>query len=139
MNALYAIAFVSIPVVCQNSSRQHIVGARMDYVEAARAIGASPARILFRVVLPNSLTPLIVQATLGIGTAILEAAALSFIGWAPRRHSANGAFMLAQHRNLVFTSPHTVFYPGLAIMLTVLGFNLLGDGLRDALDPRLRV
>lgn len=88
--------------------------------------------------MPNALTPLIVQATLGIGTAILEAAALSFIGLGAQAPEPEWGLMLAQHRNLVFTAPHTVFFPGLAIMLTVLGFNLLGDGVRDALDPRLR-
>jgi len=139
MNALYAIAFVSIPVYARIARASILSVRELDYVEASRAIGATPFRILFRVVLPNSLTPLIVQATLGIGTAILEAAALSFIGLGAQAPQPEWGLMLAQHRNLVFTSPHTVFYPGLAIMLTVLGFNLLGDGLRDALDPRLRV
>ncbi len=139
MNALYAIAFVSIPVYARIARASILSVRELDYVEAARAIGATPARVLFRVVLPNALTPLIVQATLGIGTAILEAAALSFIGLGAQAPQPEWGLMLAQHRNLVFTSPHTVFYPGLAIMLTVLGFNLLGDGLRDALDPRLRV
>lgn len=138
MNALYAIAFVSIPVYARIARASILSVKELDYVEAARAIGAGPGRILFRVVLPNSLTPLIVQATLGIGTAILEAAALSFIGLGAQAPQPEWGLMLAQHRNLVFTAPHTVFFPGLAIMLTVLGFNLLGDGLRDALDPRLR-
>ncbi len=138
MNALYAIAFVSIPVYARIVRASILSVKELDYVEASRAIGSSPGRILFRTVLPNSLTPLIVQATLGIGGAILEAAALSFIGLGAQAPQAEWGLMLAQHRNLVFTAPHTVFFPGLAIMLTVLGFNLLGDGLRDALDPRLR-
>jgi peptide/nickel transport system permease protein len=138
MNALYAIAFVSIPVYARIARASILSIKELDYVEAARAIGAGPGRILFRVIMPNALTPLIVQATLGIGTAILEAAALSFIGLGAQAPEPEWGLMLAQHRNLVFTAPHTVFFPGLAIMLTVLGFNLLGDGVRDALDPRLR-
>lgn len=92
---------------------------------------------MFRHILPNSLTPLIVQGTLGIGGAVLEAAALSFIGLGAQPPQPEWGAMLSEARNRVFTSPHLVFYPGLAIMFTVLGFNLLGDGMRDALDPRL--
>lgn len=92
---------------------------------------------MFGRILPNALPPLIVQATLGIGTAILDTAALSFIGLGAQPPTAEWGSMLAQERNQVFSAPHLVFFPGLAIMLTVLAFNLLGDGLRDALDPRL--
>jgi ABC-type dipeptide/oligopeptide/nickel transport system permease subunit len=94
--------------------------------------------MLFRSILPHVLTPLIVQGTLGIATAILDAAALSFLGLGAQPPMAEWGSMLGQERNQVFTAPHLVFFPGLMIMLTVLGFNLLGDGLRDALDPRLR-
>ena len=83
------------------------------------------------------LTTLVVLATLGIATAILEAAGLSFLGLGAQRPTAEWGSMLAQERNQVFTSPHLVFFPGLAIMITVLGFNLMGDGMRDALDPTL--
>jgi len=138
INALYAIAFVSIPVYARIVRASILSIKELDYVLASRAIGVPPARILFFTVLPNALTPLIVQATLGIASAILEAAALSFIGLGAQPPTPEWGLMLAQHRNLVFTAPHTVFFPGLAIMLTVLGFNLLGDGLRDAFDPRLR-
>ncbi|MGQ9554034.1 MAG: ABC transporter permease [Anaerolineae bacterium] len=138
INALYAIAFVSIPVYARIVRASILSIKELDYVLASRAIGVPPARVLFYTILPNALTPLIVQATLGIASAILEAAALSFIGLGAQPPTPEWGLMLAQHRNLVFTAPHTVFFPGLAIMLTVLGFNLLGDGLRDALDPRLR-
>jgi peptide/nickel transport system permease protein len=137
-NALYAIAFVSIPVYARIVRASILSIKEQDYVLAARAVGVPSARILFRTILPNALTPLIVQATLGIASAILDAAALGFIGLGARMPTPEWGLMLAQHRNLVFTAPHTVFFPGLAIMLTVLAFNLLGDGLRDALDPRLR-
>jgi peptide/nickel transport system permease protein len=109
----------------------------MDYVEASRALGASNTQILFGRVLPNALPPLIVVATLGVATAILDTAALSFIGLGAQPPTPEWGSMLAIERNQVFTAPHLVFLPGLAIMITVLAFNLLGDGLRDALDPRL--
>ena len=109
LNMLYAIGIVSIPAYARIVRASVLSIKEQDYILAARAIGATPSRILFRNVFPNTLTPLIVQGTLGIGTAILD------------------------------TAPHIVLFPGLAIMLTVLGFNLLGDGLRDALDPKLKV
>ncbi len=108
-----------------------------DFVAASRALGASPMQILLRRVIPNAMTPLVVLATLGIATAILEAAGLSFLGLGAQPPLAEWGSMLASYRNQVFTAPHLVFYPGLAIMITVLGFNLMGDGLRDALDPTL--
>lgn len=139
MNMLYAIAFVSIPMYARIVRASVLAEKEKDYVLAARAIGASPARILFRNILPNCLTPLIVQGTLGIATAILDAAGLSFLGLGARPPTPEWGTMLGEGRGSVFTAPHIVFFPGLAIMLTVLGFNLLGDGLRDALDPRLRI
>ncbi len=105
---------------------------------AAHAIGSPGKRILFHSILPHTLTPLIVQGTLGIASAILDAAALSFLGLGAQPPQAEWGSMLGAERNQVFTAPHLVFYPGLAIMVTVLAFNLLGDGLRDALDPRTR-
>ncbi len=109
-----------------------------EFVTADRAVGVPNARILARSILPHTLTPLIVVGTLGIATAILDAAALSFLGLGAQPPMAEWGSMLGQERNQVFTAPHLVFFPGLMIMLTVLAFNLLGDGLRDALDPRLR-
>ena len=94
-------------------------------------------QVLTRRVLPNAITPLVVLATLGVATAILEAAGLSFLGLGAQPPTPEWGTMLASERNNVFTSPHLVFFPGFAIMLTVLGFNLMGDGLRDALDPSL--
>jgi peptide/nickel transport system permease protein len=108
-----------------------------DYVAAQRALGDSGLGILRRRVIPNSLTPLIVAGTLGVGTAVLEIAALGFLGLAAQPPTAEWGTMISAERNQMFTSPHLVFLPGLALTLTVLGFNLLGDGLRDAFDPRL--
>jgi peptide/nickel transport system permease protein len=136
-NALLAIAIVNIPIYARVVRASVLSVKEQDYVAAARALGASPMRILFSRILPNALAPLIVQGTLGIATAILDAAALSFIGLGAQPPNPEWGSMLGSERNQVFTAPHLVFFPGIAIMITVLAFNLLGDGLRDALDPRL--
>jgi ABC-type dipeptide/oligopeptide/nickel transport system permease subunit len=136
-NALIAIAIVSIPAYARVTRAQVLSIKESDYVTASRALGASPRQVLVRRVLPNAITPLVVLATLGVATAILEAAGLSFLGLGAQPPTPEWGTMLATERNNVFTSPHLVFFPGLAIMITVLGFNLMGDGLRDALDPAL--
>ena len=137
INALLAIGIVYIPVYARIVRASVLSVRETDYVEADRALGVSPARLLFHRILPNALTPLIVQGTLGIATAILDAAALSFLGLGAQPPMPEWGSMLGAERNQVLSAPHLVFFPGIAIMLTVLGFNLLGDGLRDALDPRL--
>jgi ABC-type dipeptide/oligopeptide/nickel transport system permease subunit len=137
INALLAIGIVSIPAYARVVRASVLSVREMDYVSATRALGGNTFQILFRRILPNSLTPLIVQGTLGIATAILDAAALSFLGLGAQPPTPEWGSMLGAERNQVFTAPHLVFYPGAAIMLTVLAFNLVGDGLRDALDPRL--
>jgi ABC-type dipeptide/oligopeptide/nickel transport system permease subunit len=108
-----------------------------DFVAADRALGVAPGRILFHRILPNSLTPLIVQGTLGIASGILDAAALGFLGLGQQPPNPEWGTMLGEERSSVFNAPHLLIFPGLAIVITVLAFNLLGDGLRDALDPRL--
>lgn len=137
-NALLAIAIVSIPSYARVVRASVLSVKENAYVAASRALGGSGSHILFGRILPNAIAPLIVRGTLGIGTAILDAAALSFIGLGAQPPMAEWGQMLGSERNQVFTAPHLVFYPGIAIMLTVLSFNLLGDGLRDAIDPRLR-
>ncbi len=137
VNALLAIGIVSIPAYARVMRASVISIKERDFVTADRALGFSPSRILFRRILPNAMTPMIVQGTLGIATAILDAAALSFLGLGAQPPTPEWGTMLGAERNQVFTSPHLVFFPGLMIMLVVLSFNLLGDGLRDALDPRL--
>jgi len=136
-NALLAIGIVSIPAYARVTRASVLTVKQMEFVDASRSLGGGTAYILFGRILPNSLTPLIVQGTLGIATAILDAAALSFLGLGAQPPTPEWGTMLSAERNQVFTAPHLVFYPGLAIMLTVLSFNLLGDGMRDALDPRL--
>jgi len=136
-NALLAIGIVSIPAYARVTRASVLSVKQMEFVDASRSLGGGTAYILFGRILPNSLTPLIVQGTLGIATAILDAAALSFLGLGAQPPTPEWGTMLSAERNQLFTAPHLVFYPGLAIMLTVLSFNLLGDGMRDALDPRL--
>ena len=137
IKALLAIGIVSIPAYARVMRASVLSIKEQDFVMADRALGVSPTRILFHRILPNALTPLIVRGTLGIATAILDAAALSFLGLGAQPPMAEWGSMLGAERNQVFTAPHLVFFPGIAITLTVLGFNLLGDGMRDALDPRL--
>ena len=137
INALLAIGIVSIPSYARVVRASVLSVREMDYVSASRALGGSMIQILFLRIMPNALTPLIVQGTLGIATAILDAAALSFLGLGAQPPTPEWGSMLGAERNQVFTAPHLVFFPGVAIAMTVLAFNLLGDGLRDALDPRL--
>ena len=137
INALLAIGIVSIPRFARLVRSTVLSVRELEYVQASRALGASPMHILFKRILPNAITPLIVQGTLGIATAILDAAALSFLGLGAEPPRPEWGLMLGEEKNSIFNAPHLVIFPGLAIMLTVLGFNLLGDGLRDSLDPRL--
>lgn len=136
-NALLAIAIVSIPIYARVVRASVLSVKETTYVTASKALGGNHMHILFKRVLPNAIPPLIVQGTLGIGTAILDAAALSFLGLGAQPPMPEWGTMLGTERAQVFTAPHLVFFPGIAIMITVLAFNLLGDGLRDAIDPRL--
>ena len=136
-NALLAIAIVSIPAYARVVRASVLSVREMEFVSATKALGGNSTQVLFRRILPNALTPLIVYGTLGIATAILDAAALSFLGLGAQPPTPEWGAMLGAERNQVFTAPHLVFFPGIAIALTVMAFNLLGDGLRDALDPRL--
>lgn len=136
-NALLAIAIVTLPGYARVMRAQVLTIKESDFVAASRALGSRGRHILLRRVIPNAITPLVVLATLGVATAILEAAGLSFLGLGAQPPTAEWGSMLARERAQMFTSPHLVFFPGIGIMLTVLGFNLMGDGLRDALDPTL--
>jgi ABC-type dipeptide/oligopeptide/nickel transport system permease subunit len=136
-NALLAIAIVSIPVYARIVRASVLETKERDFVTASRALGESSLGILRRRVIPNSITPLVVTATLGIGTAVLEIAALSFVGVTGDLSQPEWGSMIGLEKNQLFNAPHIILAPGLAITLTVLAFNLLGDGLRDALDPRL--
>jgi peptide/nickel transport system permease protein len=137
-NVMLAVGLVSVPSYARIVRSSVITEAQRDYVESSRALGAGHGTLLFRHVLPNSLSPLIVAASLGVGSAILDAAGLGFLGLGAQPPLAEWGLMLSQYRESLFTEWWLVAFPGIAIMLTVLGFNLLGDGLRDTLDPRLR-
>jgi len=137
INALIAIGIVSIPVYARVIRASVLSTKEMDFVSASRALGASPVRLMLSRILPNALTPLVVQGTLGIASAILDAAALSFLGLGAQHPTPEWGLMVGQEYKNIFNAPHLTFFPGFALILTVLSFNLLGDGLRDALDPRL--
>lgn len=137
-NALLAIAIINIPTYGRLVRSRVLSVKEEEYITAARVIGMSGSRILFQHVLPNCLAPIIVQGTLGIATAIIEAAALSFLGLGAQAPQPEWGKMLSDARPYLTTAPWTMIFPGVAIMLTVLGFNLFGDGVRDALDPKLK-
>lgn len=136
--AIVAIGLVSIPEYARIVRSEILSIKENDYVAAARVIGDSNAAIVFKHVLPNALPSIIVRATLGISTAILDAAALGFLGLGVQPPDAEWGDMLGRGRNELFRAPWLMIFPGLAITLTVLAFNLLGDGIRDGLDPKSR-
>jgi peptide/nickel transport system permease protein len=136
VNAVIAIAIVDIPQYAR-LVRSVVLGAREEeYVQAARALGASDGRLMWRHVAPNAVGPIVVQATLGIGFAILAIAGLSFLGLGVQPPVSDWGEMLARGRRYLPDATWLMIFPGLAVSLTVLGFNLLGDALRDALDPK---
>lgn len=137
-NAMLAIGVINIPIFARIVRGSVLRARQEDYVEAARALGASRPRIIGRHILPNSLAPVIVQVTLGVGSAVLEAAGLSFLGLGAQAPTPEWGAMLTNTREFLRDAPWAATFPGIAILMTVVGFNLLGDGLRDALDPRLR-
>ncbi len=139
-NTMIAIGIVYIPAYARLARSVALSLREEDYVMAARSIGSRRGRILFSHIIPNGLSPIIVQATLSMGTAVLDAAALGFLGLGQQPPYPEWGKMLVDSLQFILSGSWWVMlFPGLAIMLTVLGFNLLGDGLRDALDPRLRL
>jgi dipeptide transport system permease protein len=138
MNAMLAVAVVVLPHYVRITRAAVITERAKDYVTAAKVSGAGTLRLMFNEVLPNCTAPLIVQASLGVSTAILDAAALGFLGLGAQPPASEWGTMLADAREFVLRAWWVVTFPGLAILITVLAFNLLGDGLRDALDPKLK-
>ncbi len=137
-NAIIAIAAVTWAVYARLARGQVLSLRRREYVEAARSIGVSPARILTRHLLPNAVAPLLIQASFDMGAAIIAAAGLSFIGFGAQPPTPEWGVMISEGRNFISTQPWLSLFPGLAILFAVGSFNVLGDGLRDVLDPRLR-
>ena len=138
VNAMYAIAIVMLPHFVRLTRAAVIGEMGKDYVAASRIAGAGTLRLMFDTVLPNCAAPLIVQATLGFSTAILDAAALGFLGLGAQPPTPEWGSMLASALEFIQSAWWVVTLPGLAILVSVLAFNLMGDGLRDALDPRLK-
>jgi peptide/nickel transport system permease protein len=137
-NAMLAIAIIYLPRFIRIVRAAILVEKEQTYIEAGQALGMSHRRLLFRHLLPNVMSPVIVQATLGLAEAIIEAAALSFLGLGATPPTPEWGAMLSEGRSYLRLAPWVTFFPGMAIFLIVVSFNLLGDGLRDALDPRLR-
>lgn len=138
-NAMIAIGFVTIPGYARVVRGTVISVKEREFVEAARAQGLTHSMILMREIVPNILSPVIVLSTLDVAGAILDAAALGFLGLGAQPPTAEWGSMLSSARQSLYNAPWLATYPGLAIMITVLAFNLLGDGLRDALDPRMKL
>jgi len=137
VNAMIAIGIVSIPTYIRLVRGSVLSIKNKDFVEAAKALGVSEAKIIFKHVLPHCLAPIIVQSSLQVGVAILWAAGLGFLGLGAQAPIPEWGAMLSQGRGYIRTAHHVTTFPGLAIVFTVLGFNLFGDGLRDALDPKM--
>lgn len=138
LNLMMAVGISSIPSYARIVRASVLSIKDQEFIEAARAIGARDRRIILKHILPNALAPIIVQGTLGVASAILSTAGLSFIGLGIQKPEPEWGAMLALGRQHIRTSPHVTTFPGIAIMVTILSLNLLGDGLRDALDPRLK-
>lgn len=137
-NTIIAVTVVYLPRYVRLVRASALAELSKEYVTAARVAGAGPFRLMAFTVLPNCLAPLIVQAALGVSDAILEAAGLGFLGLGAQPPTPEWGAMLADTRDLMLSHPWVMAFPGLAILVTVLAINLMGDGLRDALDPRLR-
>jgi len=136
-NAMIAVGISLVPEYARLTRSTFLYLRELDFVQAAKMVGASDVRIIFRHILPNSLAPLIVQSTLNIATAILSAAALGFLGFGAQPPLPEWGAMLSKGRVYLMVAPHITLYPGLAIVISVLSLNMIGDGLRDALDPRM--
>lgn len=138
INVVLAIGIQSIPAFARLAHGSTLSAREQDYVLAARAIGVGDSTIVFRHIMPNISAPIIVQFSLRIATAVLTAAGLSFLGLGAQPPTPEWGAMLTNARTYMVTAPHTILAPGITILLTVLGLNLLGDGVRDVLDPRLK-
>jgi len=136
-NAMIAVGISLIPIYARLTRGMVLHFKEQEFVEAAKMVGASDIRILFRHIMPNCIAPIIVQSTLNIASAILSAAALGFLGLGAQPPTPEWGAMLSKGRVYLRAAPHISTFPGIAIMLTVLAFNMVGDGLRDALDPRM--
>ena len=138
LNAMVAIAITYTPSFVRLTRASTLSEINKDYVTASKVAGAGPIRLMFISILPNCMAPLIVQGTLSFSTAILDTAALGFLGMGAQAPLPEWGTLIAENRDLMLSAPWTVTFPGIAILLAVLAINLMGDGLRDALDPKLK-
>lgn len=138
INVTIAVGAFSVPLFARIVRGSTLEVKRLEYVDAIRSLGANDITIIFKHILPNILSPIIVQGTLRLATAILSAAGLSFLGLGAQPPSPEWGTMLSNGRDFLFSAPYIALFPGLAISILVLGFNIFGDGLRDALDPRMK-
>lgn len=137
-NLILAVGIFSVPAFARIARGSTMAVRKLEYIDAVRALGASDLRIIFKHILPNIISPLIVQATIRIAISILIASALSFLGLGPKPPTPEWGAMLSQARSYMYDHPHVALFPGLAIVIVVLAFNIFGDGLRDAYDPRMK-
>jgi peptide/nickel transport system permease protein len=138
INVTIAVGAFSVPLFARIVRGSTLEVKRLEYIDAVRSLGANDFTIIFKHVFPNILSPIIVQSTLRLATAILSAAGLSFLGLGAQPPSPEWGAMLSSGRDFLFSAPYIALFPGLAISILVLGFNLFGDGLRDAFDPRMK-
>lgn len=138
INVVIAVGIFAIPTFARIVRGSTLSVRKLEYIDAIRALGARDSKIIFQHILPNIMSPVIVQATLYTATAVLIASGLSFLGMGAQPPTPEWGAMLSQGRDYLWNAPHISLYPGIAIVIVVLGFNLFGDGLRDALDPRLK-
>nr|WP_231514957.1 nickel transporter permease [Oceanobacillus salinisoli] len=138
VNVIIAVAISSIPIFARIVRSSTLSVKKLEYIDAMRALGASDRRIIFKHIFPNVTSPLIVQATLSIATAILSASGLSFLGLGAQPPTPEWGAMLSDGRNFLYNAPHVALFPGIAIVIVVLAFNILGDGLRDVFDPKTK-
>ncbi|WP_163100571.1 ABC transporter permease [Peribacillus alkalitolerans] len=138
INVTIAVGAFSVPLFARIVRGSTLEVKKLEYIDAIRSLGANDATIIFKHILPNIMSPIIVQGTLRLATAILSAAGLSFLGLGAQPPSSEWGTMLSSGRDFLFSAPHMALFPGLTISVLVLGFNIFGDGLRDALDPRMK-
>ncbi|MFB1082000.1 nickel transporter permease [Jeotgalibacillus sp. JSM ZJ347] len=137
-NVIIAVGIFSIPAFARIVRGSTLSVKKLEYIDAVRALGATDFRIIFRHILPNVMSPIIVQATLRIATAVLTAAGLSFLGLGAQPPMPEWGAMLSEGRAYMYDAWHVAFFPGVMIVLVVLAFNIFGDGIRDALDPKMK-
>ncbi|NRG45840.1 ABC transporter permease [Bacillus sp. CRN 9] len=138
INVTIAVGAFSVPLFARIVRGSTLEVKKLEYIDAVRSLGANDLVIIFKHILPNILSPIIIQGTLRLATAILSAAGLSFLGLGAQPPSPEWGTMLSSGRDFLFSAPYIALFPGLAISILVLGFNIFGDGLRDALDPRMK-